>query len=383
VRRADQVRASLYTRIQRSGLKWPLASSRKCALVADHEVVAPLLDDDEWEKLRADVRAKTVALTLPCCAASAFPRVSKLGTRHFVHHRANGCEGAGETFQHLWAKAETLAACSEAGWNARTEVAGDGWRADVLASRGDARLAFEVQWSAQELEAFESRQQRYLSNGIRGTWLFRGEIANPGRRELPIFALRADPDLVAVVELGGQTFRLREFVALLLAGGVQFRPTLRARLRVSFVDMDCWRCKRPAHIYYAQQWSRCGHTLGHAFPAEPNATVDEFDPQVRAFVQRWLAGEGRDAGIMLGAIRSRHSRTLETSYLSFGCPHCDALFGDFFVRGEVLEAAVEDYAVARFEAEAPAIGLDGLQGHWCLPAAGRSYCGAEALSAAA
>lgn len=147
--------------------------------------------------------------------------------------------------------------------------------------------------------------------------------------------------------------------------------------------MDCWRCKRPAHIYYAQQWSRCGHELGYAFPAEPQETVDEFDPQVRALVQRWLAAEGSAAGIRLGPIKPRYSHTMETSYLSFGCPHCDALFGDFFVRGEVLEAVVEDYATARFEVEVPALDLDGQQGHWCSPADDRSYCGAEALSEAA
>lgn len=44
---------------------------------------------------------------------------------------------------------------------------------------------------------------------------------------------------------------------------------------------------------------------------------------------------------------------------------------------------VEDYATARFEVEVPALGLEGQQGHWCLPADDRSYCGAEALGEAA
>ena len=33
--------------------------------------------------------------------------------------------------------------------------------------------------------------------------------------------------------------------------------------------------------------------------------------------------------------------------------------------------------------EAPAIGLEGQQGHWCFPGDDRSYCGAEVLSEAA
>ena len=58
-------------------------------------------------------------------------------------------------------------------------------------------------------------------------------------------------------------------------------------------------------------------------------------------------------------------------------------FGDFFARGAKLEALVDDYAVARFEVEAPAIGLAGRQSHWCLPPVTRSYCNSEALSEAA
>jgi hypothetical protein len=53
------------------------------------------------------------------------------------------------------------------------------------------------------------------------------------------------------------------------------------------------------------------------------------------------------------------------------------------VRGELLDAAVEDYAVARFEVVLPAIGLEGTQGHWCLPMDGLPYCGREAMQQAA
>lgn len=188
------------------------------ALIDGRDLVAPLLDDVEWEELRADVRAKRVALGLPCCATCAFPRVSKLGTRHFVHRRANGCSGSGETFQHLWTKAEVLHACAESGWEAQAEVAGDGWRADVLATRGEARIAFEAQWSPQEEEGSRFRQERYAADGIRGCWLSRGDAPAPARRELPIFRLRPDAEQVAVVELGGRSYGVREFVGLLLGG---------------------------------------------------------------------------------------------------------------------------------------------------------------------
>jgi competence protein CoiA len=251
------------------------------ALLSGRDVVAPLLDDADWASLRADVKAKRLVLDLPCCDASAFPRVSKLGTRHFVHRRGAGCPGSGETFQHLWLKAEILAACEQAGWPAKPEVAAEGWRADVLASRERKRIAFEVQWSRQDDPTIRFRQERYAADGIRACWLYRGDPPAPPSRELPVFRLVPDDEQVAVVALGGGSYGVREFVGLLLGGHVRFSETQTVRLRVSFIEMDCWRCHRTAHIFFARQHSRCGW--------EPDSLrygdVDEFDPALLALVR--------------------------------------------------------------------------------------------------
>jgi hypothetical protein len=45
------------------------------------------------------------------------------------------------------------------------------------------------------------------------------------------------------------------------------------------------------------------------------------EPEVIAVVRNWLASAGRGSGVALGAIKNRYSRTVESSYLSFGCPH--------------------------------------------------------------
>lgn len=349
------------------------------AQLSGRDLVAPLLDDAEWEALRADVKAKRAVLALPCCDATAFPRVSKLDTRHFVHRRGAGCPGSGETFQHLWLKAEILAACQQAGWPVQPEVAGEGWRADVLASRDRSRIAFEVQWSRQDDPTTRFRQDRYAADGIRACWLYRGNPPSPPSRGLPVFQLVPDDEQVAVVQVGGRSYGVREFVGLLLAGRVRFSETQTVRLRVSFIEMDCWKCHRPAHIFFARQHSRCGWN--------PDSLryggVDEFDPALLALVRQWLAGEGRGASVELGEIKPRYSRTMETSYTSFGCPHCNAIFGDWFVREAVMEAHLYDQEVAGFDVERPALGMAGTQGHWCLPTDGVSYCEAVAVGRAA
>jgi hypothetical protein len=331
------------------------------ALVEDREVIAPLLDDEAYADLRAELRRHVVAARLPCCAGEAFLRTSKLGTRHFVHRVTRDCDHSGETLAHLWAKAEVIAGCKSIDWDARPEVTGEGWRADVLASRGQTQIAFEVQWSPQDEELALARQDRYRRDGIRGCWLYRGAVGR-ARRELPMFALKSGGGQ-AVVAHAGREYAVREFVKLLLQGRVRFLTALRTRARVNFIEMDCWRCHKPAHIYFVEQRTLCGHVVSE--------DLDSFDEDVRQQVAIWLVGEGRGQ-VSLGAIKRRYSRTVGRHYLSFGCPRCDALFGDFFVGDATLEAHIfPEQVVTSFDFDRTCVE----RAHWCLPADGR-YCDA-------
>ena len=235
----------------------------------------------------------------------------------------------------------------------------------MIATRGSERVAFEVQWSAQDLDTFRLRQDRYASDGIRGCWLYRGEIRARDERSLPLIELKRSDERIAVIKLGGRDNGVREFVNLLLGGHIRFSSRLATRMRVSFVDYDCWCCGKRAHVYYAQQFNRCTRNCGLAFTDE----IDTFDARVIALVRNWLAQEGRSAGIQLGAIKRRYSRTVESSYLSFGCPHCDALFGDWFIRQVLWDAIYDEYAAATLEVDAVPIGLRAERGHWCHDAA--------------
>ena len=220
-----------------------------------------------------------------------------------------------------------------------------------------------------------ARQERYAAAGIRGCWLLRSDVPPPARRELPLFALRPSEDDVAVVAHAGETYSILRFVSALLTGELRFRARAAAHLRISFVDMDCWRCRRPAHIYYATQTTRCGHEIPFALTRDGvGGDVDPFDETVLALVRQWLAADGRSAGIGLGAIKRRYSKTVGGSYLSFGCPHCDAIFGDWFVRQETRNAMLDQYACATFDVDIPMIGAGERQAHWCLPKDRRTYC---------
>jgi hypothetical protein len=315
------------------------------AFVDGEEVVAPLLDDASWQTLNDATKKRHCVVTLPCCDSLAFLRTSKLGIRHFVHQRRSACGWGPETAEHLATKAMIAKICSMAGYKVSTEAGGEGWRADVLATRGRAKLAFEVQWSRQTLAETQERQKRYEQAGVRGCWFFRRVPRDyTACHELPLFLLDWQNGVASVsipnaLEGRHTTISLSAFMTALLLGKIKFSPELVLRpsqhVRLAFFYVRCWRCKERSYIYYIDKpfVSACGVELQeHWLSAELI-----FQGEIIALAQRFLATEeGRR--LKMGSIKPRYSKTVEHSYISFGCAYCDALFGDFFVQEDTFLA---------------------------------------------
>lgn len=161
------------------------------AYVNGEREIASLLGPSEWDKLRA----KKPAIELACCRSRGFMRVSKLGTQHFVHaRRSDRCSPAPESAEHLLLKSIILRTVREAGWNGDVEVCGpDGaWRADVMATKANLRVAFEIQLSTIPFCELAARQQAYADDNVRGCWFYGHGALNPPpppKTEIPVFPL--------------------------------------------------------------------------------------------------------------------------------------------------------------------------------------------------
>lgn len=317
---------------------------------------------------------------IPCCGNPAYLRTSKHDFHHFVHKSIGDCISKHETWQHLKAKQEIVRACRAAGYDASTEVEGDGWRADVLAVKGNARIAFEVQWSSQTWEVTQERQQKFTEMGVRGCWFFKTPPASyKASHEVPLFKLNITNEACTVLfnSYSYESWQehhkisLPDFVSALLSGKLKFCDELRAakrqKVRMVFTETDCWSCKKTFHIYYVHNLkSSCGDEVG----------IDLFDRQMIAMAIDFVKSpEGQH--IQLGYIKKRYSKTVNDSYVSFGCPHCDAIVGDFFLRHDILMRApyYEDEAPAILEKE---ITLSSQLGrtypHWCFSQIGDFCC---------
>jgi len=93
-----------------------------------------------------------------------------------------------------------------------------------------------------------------------------------------------------------------------------FAYVLGRPLEVFFIMVDCWKC----------------HLLTLAFLGVVDRTNEASNLLYQANVIERLNDMRIGFGLeRFGCVKPRSSKTLQTSYVSQGCSHCDALIGDF------------------------------------------------------
>jgi competence protein CoiA len=147
------------------------------------DATAPVLGSGvRWEQVhRARPR---VPLRCRECAHGVHAKVSPTGLRFFAHDvDAPRCSLSAESLAHHLLKAELVSALRQAGWHGELEVAGDGWRADVLGTSPDRarRTAYEAQLSAATSAELQRRTGRMTASGLEVCWVAEKDVPWTGR----------------------------------------------------------------------------------------------------------------------------------------------------------------------------------------------------------
>jgi competence protein CoiA len=329
------------------------------------------LGEEDWAALKTAVR-RNAGTVLLSCGMPGHPKTSRLGTQFFAHDPGAGCSAHGsESAAHLLAKQQVVEAARSAGWSAEPEVAGDGWVADVLAERGDTRVAFEIQLSRQTADEYRTRRQRYKDAKIRGAWFVRHQSSVPEvpSRDLPAFKLTADGGTMTVT-VGRIAMPLAEAVTRLLTQKIGFREYVSdgqpSTAAVRYHQEDCWRCGDPSLFWEVESETitgPCGNTASYVSRSEEFPTDR---PEASPAVQ--LAGRpvATSTGIRLALLQRRSTKMSGTRYVAFCCPHCGATFGEVFLRALLRDLWSDaDYqGVASLVVDGPHRGLT--SPHWCV-----------------
>jgi hypothetical protein len=262
------------------------------------------------------------------CRAVTLPVVMKASTRglKFFAHKARGpCHSAPETEAHLALKMLAAQAARRAGWTCSTEASGwspseETWTADVLAHKGQAKVAVEIQWSAQTNEDSLKRQERYRQSGVRCLWLFRRR-GFPVSKDFPAACISGDTTKGFEAHPGGQAMPLDEFLDAIFAGRFRYGITLGAKalVRIQSGVLGCWKCGVVTRIVTFIEVFTGPHRFQLTVPG-----LSDFRDLLAPCGDRIPKGSG------VGVIKPRYSGTQKRSYMSNGCSDCDALIGEFF-----------------------------------------------------
>ena len=196
------------------------------------------LSEAEWSALgRENLRLRQ--LRMPCCDASVVMKVSTRGLKFFAHKSRGPCQTAPETEAHLALKTLAVRATRRAGWTCSTEASGSSptgetWTADVLAHKGEAKVAIEIQWSPQTNEESLYRQERYRQSGVRCLWLFR-RLGFPVSKDFPAARVSGDLTTGFKVHLGWQEMPVDEFLDAVFAK--RFRYGIPSERKLLFASV--------------------------------------------------------------------------------------------------------------------------------------------------
>lgn len=319
----------------------------------DHRIQAFDLTVEQWDALKSANRSQH-HLRMPCCGAGVVLKKSRRGTRFFAHSKVGPCLTADEGEEHRVLKAMAVQEARECGWVAETEVAGstpsgEQWRADVLATKGNAKVAIEIQWSGQVDDETLRRQDRYRQSGVRGLWLLR-QPKFPVSKDLPAVCIGGslDEGFRALLPYGwGRMSRtdrremrgwksnlaMADFIKAALNGRLKWGRVTDVGetgiAKVNVAEADCEECGVITDIIVGVDVVVADETIEVSLRdlTRFEALIEQLRSQLpESFDQSHL--------------KVRYSRTLRERYFSNGCSGCDRLYGDFFIPGYSNEAEV-------------------------------------------
>ena len=230
--------------------------------------------------------------------------------------------------------AAVLQICENKGWKYKKYYKANGWKADILISTENRSVAI----SAFNSSASATKSLPQISvEGL--TWY--GLILSTKKDDisgLSCFRLHRNEDAMEVV-VAENNVSLESFIKKALENKIEHLTKAKiTAVDVLFERVECYFCHEPHFIHYVR------YLIDEKGKKRDLAYVDDYDlPDLRfgeeiLEVIKYYIDSHPEKGIVMGEVKKRYSRTMEQSYMSFGCPKCDGILGDFYLND--LEACL-------------------------------------------
>ena len=100
---------------------------------------------------------------------------------------------------------------------------------------------------------------------------------------------------------------------------------------VLFEQVECYFCHKPHFIPFVRYLvDENGLKHDYAEIDDKNIPDLQFGDEFLEVVKKYIL-EHPEKGYVMGEVKKRYSKTMDEEYMSYGCPECDGIVGDFYL----------------------------------------------------
>lgn len=250
-------------------------------------------------------------------------------------------------------------------WIVEKNATGNGWKADLVIKGPNKTIGFMLYKSTRNIQ---EKQAAMRADGIFSCWLGKKFTDYIDNDLYPYFEIEIQDGLITVQEPKCENVSFEDLILAIMDNRLKAEETLTVnKLKIRFDSINCYSCGYKHYLYFVIG------VISEKFPSlasyesllEFQVGVDEFDPIVISSVKRYLANHP-ELNYPMGEIKKRYSNTREEEYISFGCPKCDGLVGDYYYNEHYNDIIYEsdDENVYEIDLDEPGIVID--FNHWVI-----------------
>ena len=249
-------------------------------------------------------------------------------------------------------------------WIIQRNVEFDGCKADYLIIHEGKKILLQSLRATRNIETYN---QTFTNNECKCYWL--GDSENKWYEDIyPYFLLSYNNGECYVNICGSLWKTLEEFIVLAMEDRIIIKNNILAKsVKIKFGEIDCYACGIPHYVYCI-----CGLYAASSPQLSANDVyfesydeIDCFNPVVIESVKRYFA-DHPELNLPMGEIKNRYSHTRSESYMSFGCPRCDCIVGDFYLNDYVIDLRYEPDDDKTFKIDLIEPGLTIPNKHWWI-----------------
>ena len=249
------------------------------------------------------------------------------------------------------------------GWSVEKNVTGNGWKADIVLNGSNSRVGLMLFKTTRKLKETESAMR---AEGVKAYWLGCEQYNIINRDLMPCFDVKISPSSIDVELSKDKMVSLDTFLFAMMSNRLLKENFITVKkVKVRFISTQCYWCEAKHYLFMVNG------VICDEFPSlvldvlNSQIPINVFQPEIVKGVKSFLI-ENPNLNYPMGVIKERFSRTRNEKYLSFGCPQCDGLVGDYYLNEVLLDYMYEkdDEHVHIIDLEEPGFKLEYI--HWVI-----------------